>query len=330
MSKGLSIENRKPPLWRQILRTNFVSWEKLANHLELSADDRAQIDPKSSFALNLPLRIANKIEKQNLQDPLLTQFLPTIAERAVTPDFVQDPTADRSFCKTTKLLQKYPGRALLVCTSACAMHCRYCFRQNFDYQPQSSFDQEIDLIAGDPTLREIILSGGDPLSLSNEILEALLRRLDAIPHLRRLRFHTRFPIGIPERIDEGFLHLLEITSKQIWFVIHANHPRELDGDVLAALTKIRKLGIVVMNQSVLLRGVNDDAKTLQELSEKLVDNGIVPYYLHQLDRVAGAEHFNVPEAKGKRLVSEIRKKLSGYAIPTYVAEIVGEDSKTPY
>lgn len=246
------------------------------------------------------------------------------------PAYVNDPTEDSSFCKSSKLLQKYQNRALLICTSACAMHCRYCFRQNFDYDQQGAdFDKEIDIISQDSSLHEIILSGGDPLSLSNEILADLFQKLSKIPHISRIRIHTRFPIGIPERIDPPFLKILENSSKMVWFTIHSNHARELDDEVLASLARIRKLGVVLMNQSVLLQGVNDDIQTLKDLCEKLVDNGIIPYYLHQLDRVAGSSHFEVPIEKGKWLISELRKQLSGYAIPMYVAEIAGEHSKTP-
>ncbi len=307
-----------------------MHWQKLADFLELSEIDRAKIDHKPGFALNLPKRLADKIQKGNIQDPILRQFLPTLAEKIETTSFVQDPTGDMTFCKSTKLLQKYRGRALLICTSACAMHCRYCFRQNFDYDTQGAiFDKEIEMIAQDDSLKEIILSGGDPLSLSNEVLKDMFERLCEIPHIRRIRFHSRFPIGIPERIDQGLLDVLKVISKQVWFIVHVNHERELDGDVLHSLEQIRKLGIVVMNQSVLLQGVNDNLDALKALSEKLVDNGIVPYYLHQLDRVAGTAHFEVPIEKGKHLIEELRKQLSGYAVPMYVSEIAGEMSKSP-
>jgi EF-P beta-lysylation protein EpmB len=307
-----------------------VHWEKLADYLELSSAQKSLIDTKPNFILNLPRRLAAKIEKGNLNDPLLLQFLPTLAEKTNRSDFVSDPTEDTTFCKSPKLLQKYQNRALLICTSACAMHCRYCFRQNFDYDQQGAiFEKEIQIIAEDSSIHEIILSGGDPLSLSNDILEDLFQRLSQIPHIRRIRIHTRFPIGIPERIDSTLLAILRAVPVQMWIIIHANHARELDEDVLAALSSLRKLGIVMMNQSVLLRGVNDNLESLKDLCEKLANNGIVPYYLHQLDRVAGSEHFEVSVEKGKWLVSELRKQLSGYAIPTYVAEIAGKQSKTP-
>ncbi|MFI5333617.1 MAG: KamA family radical SAM protein, partial [Chlamydiales bacterium] len=224
---------------------------------------------------------------------------------------------------------KYEGRALLLTTAACAMNCRFCFRRNFDYQENESFfEQELQAIEKNTSLSEIILSGGDPLSLSDEKLDALLEKLAKIPHLKRLRFHTRFPIGIPERIDTSFLDLLKRSHLQIFFVIHCNHPNELDEDIFAALKEIQKLGIPVLNQNVLLKGVNDDAKTLETLMRTLADHGILPYYLNQLDRVQGAAHFEVEEKKGQALMAEIARSLSGYTVPHYVREIPGNAQKT--
>jgi EF-P beta-lysylation protein EpmB len=319
-----------PPIWRRVQLTNFTNWQKLADFLQLSEIQRQSIDPAPNFPLNVPLRLAEKMRKGDLDDPLLRQFLPTKAEQVQTPDFISDPIGD-SFCTLTpKLLQKYQGRALLLCSSACAMHCRFCFRQNFGYERQGQvFETELASIAADTDLEEVILSGGDPLSLSNEILIQLIQRLSTISHIRRLRVHTRFPIGIPERLDTELIRCVKDLPLQMWWIIHSNHPRELDDDVLVALTKLRKAGAVVMNQAVLLKDVNDDVETQKALCEKLIDNGIVPYYLHQLDRVAGAAHFEVPVEQGKRIIEELRKQLPGYAVPRYVAEIYGEPSKTP-
>ena len=240
--------------WRQIQRQNFTCWKKLSEFLALDPAYFQDILKESHFPLNLPLRLAQKIQKNTLDDPILLQFLPLEKEREASFQFQQDPVGDLEARKTGKLLQKYEGRALLLCTSSCAMNCRFCFRQNYDYQTQNKeFEEELDLIRQDSSLTEIILSGGDPLSLSNENLSSLIERLDLIPHLQRLRFHTRFPIGIPERIDEEFLALLENTRLQVFFVIHSNHASELDGDVLTALKKIQRLGIPVLNQNVLLR-----------------------------------------------------------------------------
>lgn len=321
---------KSPPVWRQIQKTNFVQWDKLADFLQLTEEQRRQIDPKPQFPLNLPCRLVSKIEKGNLNDPLLRQFLPLKQERQHALAFVDDPVGDLACRRTSKLLHKYSSRVLLVSTSACAMHCRYCFRQNYPYESSGhDFENEIRLIAADESIREVILSGGDPLSLSNHNLCKLFSSLSLIKHIKRVRLHTRFPIGIPERIDAELLQMFQEFPKQIWVVIHSNHPNELDEDVLASLKAIQKLGIPVLNQSVLLRGVNDDAATLKTLCEKLVDQGITPYYLHQLDRVQGAAHFEVAEEKGLKLIEELRAQLSGYAVPSYVREISGEASKTP-
>jgi EF-P beta-lysylation protein EpmB len=316
------------PLWRQILRTNFTNLTHLLNYLELDPQPAKDIS-NPRFVLNLPLRLAQKIKKKTWDDPILKQFLPTADENIQLEGFDQDPVGDHACQKSTKLLHKYHGRALLVCTSACAMHCRYCFRQNYPYDQEiKGFRQEIDLIRQDTSIKEVILSGGDPLSLSDQTLETLLLNLYSIPHLKMIRFHTRFPIGIPERIDAGFLKLLSQSPLQIWFVIHANHPLELDNDVLQAMRNLQKQGITILNQSVLLKGVNDDVKVLKELSERLVANGIVPYYLHQLDRVQGASSFEVTEEKGCQIIQELTKLLPGYAVPKYVREIAGQPSKT--
>lgn len=318
------------PLWKQILRQNFTSWEKLALFLELNNEQKELIHKNPKFSLNLPQRLASKIEKGNLEDPILLQFLPTIKEKIETLGFESDPVADQQFRCSEKLLRKYEGRVLLILSGACAMHCRFCFRQNFEYDVDSkSFDNEINYIANDPSINEVILSGGDPLSLNDNSLADLLRRLSNIKHVNRIRFHSRFPIGIPERIDESFLTIFDGIRPKVWFVIHCNHPAELDEEVLSRLQTLQQKGVILLSQSVLLKGVNDNAKTMKLLCEKLVDNGIFPYYLHQLDRVQGTSHFEVEEKKGLQLIEEISCQLSGYAIPKYVREISGQPSKTP-
>lgn len=316
--------------WQQILRTNFTQWEPLADFLELSPSQRTQIISHTPFPLNLPHRLATKIAKQTLEDPILRQFLPVEAELRTDPGFTRDPVDEMTFRASPRLLQKYHGRALLTVSSACAMHCRYCFRRHFDYASGGTpFNQELELISKDPSLSEVLLSGGDPLSLPNHRLTHLIEQIGTIPHVKRIRMHTRFPIGIPERIDEGLLEGLANASQQFWFVIHCNHPRELDDDVLHHLKQVQQLGIPILNQSVLLRGVNDSVAVLKRLSETLIDWGIVPYYLHQLDRVEGAAHFEVPIAQGQQLVQALRNQLPGYAIPEYVQEVAGESSKQP-
>lgn len=317
-----------PPLWRQIQKNNFTKVSDLAEFLELKENQIHKLISKSAFPLNLPQRLAAKIEKGTLNDPILRQFLPVDDENLKVESYIADPLQEAKSLCTPKLLHKYHGRVLLVTTSSCVMHCRYCFRRHFEYETQrKSYEKELKNISEDPTIKEVILSGGDPLSLSNDTLQSLIQMIEAIPHITKLRFHTRFPIGIPERIDHDFLEILANTRLKVWFVIHSNHPKELDNDIFASLSKLQQQKVVILNQSVLLSGVNDNVNTLRELCETLVDQGVIPYYLHQLDRVDGASHFDVPIEKGKQLIEQLRRTLPGYAVPRYVQEIGGEPYK---
>lgn len=317
--------------WRRIQLQNFTSWDKLALYLDWEEKDKELVLKKAKFPLNLPLRLAEKAEKRSLEDPILKQFLPSLEELVIHPDFFADPVQDVTFRKkSSKILQKYQGRALLLVSSACAMHCRYCFRKNFDYEvKRKDFIEELELIRQDPSLKEIILSGGDPLSLSDEELSKLLSSLGQIEHIKRIRFHTRFPIGIPERINASFLQILSENPKQIIFILHVNHKKELDSSIFSAMKQIQKLGIPVLTHTVLLKGINDQVTSLQELFEALSDQGMIPYYLFQLDRVQGASHFEVSEEDGKKLMKELSTRLSGYSLPKYAKELPGKPSKTP-
>jgi KamA family protein len=208
------------------------------------------------------------------------------------------------------------------------MHCRYCFRQNFPYESAAhGYGEELDALRQNPSISEVILSGGDPLSLGDEALSSLLKELGQIPHVERIRFHTRFPIGIPERISNRFLSLLQECPKQIVFVIHTNHPKELDSEVIQALQSVGRLGIPLLNQSVLLRGVNDHPATLLTLCQTLINGGIIPYYLHLLDPVSGTAHFDVPEERGIELIAYLQERLSGYGVPRLAREVPGYPSK---
>jgi EF-P beta-lysylation protein EpmB len=313
-------------MWQNILKTNITSYSKLIEHLQLSEDKQKKILKKADFSLNLPLRLANKIQKDTLEDPILKQFVPLVEEVIDIEGFNENPIGDCEAVRAPKLLSKYQGRNLILTTSACAMHCRFCFRKEFEYAKFTGFEAELATIQADATIQEVLLSGGDPLSLSNRQLGELLEQLEAIPHVKRLRFHTRFLIGIPERVDLEFLQLLKKCSKTIIFVFHINHPLELDQEVFLAMNQLRAQGMLLFSQSVLLKGVNDQVAILSELFLKLIDQGIVPYYLHQLDRVKGASHFEVPILEGKRLMEEVHRRLPGYAIPSYVQEV----AKLPY
>lgn len=317
------------PLWRQIQRNNFTRMEPLLDFLQMDPSLRKKVLSRPRFALNVPQRMASKMAKNCLDDPLFRQFVPLQEELTIDPLYQSDPVQDCQFQKTKKILHKYKGRALIVTTSACAMHCRYCFRQNFPYETEEKgFESELGYIEKDPTITEVVLSGGDPLSLSDGTLAHLFQSLDTLTHVKRIRFHTRFPIGIPERIDSSFLDLLASSKKQIFFIVHINHPNELDGDVAHCLKKIQMLGIPVLNQSVLLRGVNDEEKILLALSEALVNQGIMPYYLHALDPVAGSGHFALSEERGHALIRFVQEHLSGFGVPRFVREEPGQPSKT--
>lgn len=317
-----------PPIWRRIQKENFQNLQDLADFLNLSPSNRNRLIDRKSFPLNLPRRLAEKIKKNTLEDPILKQFVAFEEETLIAKGFCSQPTQDENFSKTPKLLKKYERRALLIITSACAMHCRFCFRKNYPYDnTDKSFDEELTILSKDKTIVEIILSGGDPLSLSDAHLEQLIKKIETIDHIKILRFHSRFPIGIPERITETFLEILKNTSLQIIFVTHINHPLELDQDVIAALKRIQKLGIPMLNHSVLLKDINDDIDTLIKLNLSLVCSGIIPYYLNQLDKVQGCAHFEVERKKGLMLCELLRQQLPGYAVPKYIEEIPGEKNK---
>jgi EF-P beta-lysylation protein EpmB len=319
-----------PPLWRKIQKTNFTKVDDLCEFLELSTYQAQRVLKQSPFPLNLPRRLAEKIGKGTLEDPILKQFLPLNEEESKTDGFGHNPVGDCEATKESGFIRKYHNRALIITTSACAMHCRYCFRRHYPYESGvKNFEKILEKINESPELNEIILSGGDPLSLNNETLSDLLNKVAQTKHIKRVRFHTRFPIGIPERIDGSFLSILENSPLQLYFVIHCNHPKELDQTVLHHIQKVGRLGIPLLNQSVLLKGVNNSCEVLAELSEKLSDNGIIPYYLHQLDRVDGGAHFEVPIQEGLKIMEKLSKKLSGYSLPQYVQERAGVPYKVP-
>ncbi|MCX6994907.1 MAG: KamA family radical SAM protein [Chlamydiae bacterium] len=300
--------------WKRIQKENFTDIEELAAFLELPY--AFPLLKKSKFPLNLPRRIALKISKNNLEDPILRQFLPIEDENRHSG--YTDPVQDASFQKTSHLLHKYAGRMLIVTTGACAMNCRFCFRQNYEYSSGGDFSKELEILSQDETIEEVLLSGGDPLSLSNRRLRILLENLAKIPHVKRIRFHTRFPVGIPERIDGELLTILEKCPQQIIFILHINLAEELDPDITSALKKIARLGIPILTQTVLLRGVNDSLEVLKKLFLTLVNNGLIPYYLHQLDPVQGAMHFEV--LLHKELLEALHAELPGYALPRFVKE----------
>jgi EF-P beta-lysylation protein EpmB len=271
------------------------------------------------------------MEPGNPHDPLLRQVLPVAAEGEDHPGFSADPVGDAAAALAPGLLQKYRGRALLVTTPACAIHCRYCFRRHYPYAEGSlSADGGAAAIAGiaaDPSLTEVILSGGDPLMLDDAALLVLVKELAVVPHVQRLRIHSRLPVVLPSRITPALCRSLAQANLRVVTVIHANHPRELSDAAGLALDRLRGAGVLLLNQSVLLRGVNDDEDTLCDLSEGLFRRGVLPYYLHLLDAVRGAAHFEVPQRQALALMSALRLRLPGYLVPRLVREEHGAGSK---
>lgn len=285
------------------------------------------------FPLRVPRGFVSRMQRGNPRDPLLLQVLPLGLELEQKPGFITDPVGDMFSKVAAGVLHKYEGRALLIATGACAVHCRYCFRQHFPYSDElasgSQWSEALAAIRGDHSIGEIILSGGDPLTLNDRRLKQLTDALRAMPHVKRLRIHTRQPVVLPERVDAGLLDWLNSVSLQKVMVIHANHPQELDASVAAACARLRDANVTLLNQSVLLKDINDSAEVLARLSETLLTAGVLPYYLHMLDRVQGAAHFEVNEATATDLMRQLLVRLPGYLVPRLVREIPGRTSKTP-
>jgi len=285
----------------------------------------------AGFPLLVPRGFAALMRPGDPADPLLRQVLPLADELVEQPGYTADPLHETGCGPAPGLLSKYRGRALLVATGACAVHCRYCFRRHFPYDdlPRGPrwWAPAMAAISADPDCHELILSGGDPLTLPDALLAAILREAAQIPHLARLRVHTRLPVVLPERVDDGLLAVLGGTRLQPTVVIHANHARELGDAAEEACRRLRTGGVTLLNQSVLLAGVNDDAAILDELSERLAALGVVPYYLHLLDRVAGAGHFLVEDVRAVEIHRELAARLSGWLVPRLVREVPGAPGK---
>ena len=283
------------------------------------------------FPLRAPRGFVARMRRGDPDDPLLRQILPLAEECLTMPGFGADPVGDRAALAAPGLLRKYVGRVLLTATGACAVHCRYCFRRHFPYRDANPaadrWRAALAYIAADDSIAEVILSGGDPLTLSDRRLKEFTDALAAVPHVRRLRVHTRLPIVLPERVDDGLLAWLGGVALGTAVVLHANHANELDAAVAGALARLKAAGVTLLNQSVLLRGVNDSVEALASLSERLFDAGVLPYYLHRLDRVQGAAHFDVDETFARTLHAQLRARLPGYLVPRLVREVAGAPAK---
>ncbi len=295
---------------------------RLLGLAETVATDAAE--PAGRFPMLVPRALLARIGRGDPSDPILRQVLPHPEELISATGFSTDPVGEVAGACVPGLLQKYPGRSLMVATSRCAVHCRYCFRRHFPFASGTAtgdhWQPALRQLARDPTIREVILSGGDPLTLPDTELGRLTDRLAAVPHLRRLRIHTRMPVVVPARVGPDLTSMLRAARLTAIVVVQVNHATELDRAAAGALAKLVDAGIPVLSQSVLLRGVNDSADALAALFERLVDLRVIPYYLHQLDRVAGAAHFEVPQRQGKALLAALRRRLPGYAVPRYVRQ----------
>jgi L-lysine 2,3-aminomutase len=322
------------PRWQRLLGEAVSDPAELLALLEL---DAAWLPAAKAAARLFPLRVPRgfiaRMRPRDPADPLLRQVLPLGEELQLASGFSKDPVGDLASRRSAGLLHKYRGRALLIATGACGVHCRYCFRRHFPYGEENASAQgwqaAIETIRGDATINEVILSGGDPLSLSDRRLARLVRELEGIGHVGRLRIHTRQPVVLPERVDDALLEWLSATRLQKVVVLHVNHAQEIDAAVERACRELKAAGAALLNQSVLLAGVNDSVSALCNLSEALFAAGVLPYYLHLLDRVQGAAHFEVDELRAATLMRELLARLPGYLAPKLVREIPAQASKTP-
>jgi L-lysine 2,3-aminomutase len=321
------------PGWRELWRDAITDPVELLQAVGLGG--RADLLPPddAGFALRVPRGFVARMRRNDPFDPLLLQVLPQLSEHDQAEGFTLDAVGDMASKAGHGVLHKYDGRALLIASGSCAINCRYCFRRHFPYGEEiaaaSQWHEALAHVKADPSIRELILSGGDPLALATHKLEELIRSLADLPHIIRLRIHSRLPVVLPERVDDAFIGWLTAVPLQKVVVLHANHANELDASVDAACARLRAAGATVLNQSVLLRGINNDADTLAELSERLFAAGVLPYYLHQLDRVQGAAHFEVDDKRALALMEALRARLPGYLVPRLVREVGGDASKRP-
>lgn len=321
-----------PSSWQQELSHAITDPAVLFEHLALPRDLLAgALEANQQFRVKVPLSYLAKIQKGDVHDPLLQQVLPLGAEMQRVPGFVEDPLGEKQANPIPGLLHKYRSRALLVVTSGCGVHCRYCFRRHFPYDEnrvnQKQWSQALTYIAEHADIQEVILSGGDPLLAPDSVLAELSLKISAIDHVQTLRIHSRLPALIPQRLNPEFLQWFTQGRLKPVLVTHINHPQEIDQALIDTLHTVRQHGVTLLNQSVLLRGINDNVSVLKALSERLFAAGILPYYLHLLDKVQGAAHFDVEQACAEGLVNALRQQLAGYLVPRLAKEVAGHPSK---
>ncbi|MBJ8435929.1 EF-P beta-lysylation protein EpmB [Acinetobacter lactucae] len=321
--------------WQSQLSDLITDPSELLSLLELSSEQllSGAILASEKFKLRVPRAFVGKMNARNPLDPLLLQVLPHHLELEEHPEFVTDPLGEEAANQLPGVLHKYKSRFLLTLTGACAVHCRYCFRRHFPYQENLPKNEDWlnikNYIEANPNINEIILSGGDPLTLSNRKLALWLERLSSLKQIQILRIHSRVPIVIPNRIDEELISLLKNSRLRIVLVVHSNHASELDDFTCSKLLQLSDHHITVLNQAVLLKGVNDSAQTLVDLSYRLFEARVMPYYLHVLDKVKGAQHFDLESSEIDEIYRDVLANLPGYLVPKLVREIAGEKNKTP-
>lgn len=326
------LQKNKDIHWSRVLQDAFRDPMELLKFLELDSQNYLEkIIPDHTFKMLVPHSFAMKMKKGDWDDPLLKQVLPIVDEDIDTPGFITDPVGDLNAEISAGLLHKYHGRVLLVTTGACAVHCRYCFRKEFPYASsrpdKAQWEKTLSKISVDHSINEVILSGGDPLMISDDRLMKMCEDLSAIPHVDTLRFHSRVPVFLPERITESFLARFSNLQCNKVMVIHSNHAAEIDEKVGGCLKALKKAEFSLLNQTVLLKNINDNVEVLARLNHRLFQFGVLPYYLHQLDRVKGTKHFEVDKNKSIQIVRGLRNILPGYLVPKLVGEVSGKRSK---
>ncbi|MBU6166473.1 MAG: EF-P beta-lysylation protein EpmB [Alphaproteobacteria bacterium] len=322
------------PDWQAQQRAARISTADLLAELGLGeADFPAGVLAAPAFPVLAPPHFRSLIRRGDPDDPLLRQVLARGEEALPQPGRLTDPLAEADFRAAPGLLRKYRSRALLIASGACAIHCRYCFRRHSDYGAtmltRAGEAHAMAAIAADAAIDEVILSGGDPLSLADARLAALVAAIAAVPHVTTLRLHSRTLMAIPDRVTPALIDLLAGTRLAVVIVAHSNHANEISDDVAAALGRLRAIGVTLLNQSVLLAGVNDDAAIIAAHARRLFAAGMLPYYMHLTDPVAGAAHFDVDEGRARAIEAQVRGLLPGYLVPRFVREVPGQAAKTP-
>ena len=333
MTEIITVNNTDvPPSWQKELVNAVKNPVQLLQLLEI-APETAQLSEiaRKSFAMIVPMPFINKMKKGDITDPLLQQVLPIKNEELISEGYSLDPLGEHQN-GIQGALHKYKSRILLILKSGCAVNCRYCFRRHFPYQDNNlnkqQFAEVLKYLKDHPEVNEVILSGGDPLMSKDEFLQFIVSELDQLPQLKRLRIHTRLPVVIPQRITDDLCQILKSSRLKVIFVLHINHANEIDSLFSEAMQKLHQAGIQLLNQSVLLKGVNDNCGALVKLSEALSQVNILPYYLFLLDKVQGAQHFDLTTERALQLMKEISVELPGYLVPKLSREIAGEKSKT--